>query len=96
MLPGKIEIVIAHKKCLGEKCLNCVDSCPCEVLDWDGNQKKVVVANFQECLVCLACEEACREDGNQCLQVKGSIQKEFKPTPIQDMWTGTREVKAPI
>ena len=96
MLPQKIEILIDHKKCLGAKCLNCVDSCPCEVLDWDKNQKMVAVVNFQECLVCLACEEACLEDGNNCLKVEGAIRKEFKPSPIQNMWIGTREVKPPI
>lgn len=96
MLTQDIKIVIDPKKCLGATCLNCVDSCPCEVLDWDRDQKKVVVANFGECLVCLACEEACREDGNKCLKVEGAIRKEFKPTPIQDMWAGTKAIKPPI
>ena len=96
MLRQKIEIVIDHKKCLGAKCLNCIDSCPVEVLDWDKQQKKVAVVNFQECLVCLACEEACREDGNNCYTFEGIIRKEFKPTPRIDMWGGAREVKPPI
>lgn len=96
MLNQKIEILIDHEKCLGERCLNCVDSCPVEVLDWDKKQKQVTVVNLQECLVCLACEEACQEDGNHCLRVEGAIRKEFKPTPRVDMWIGTREVKPPI
>ncbi|MBW1997640.1 MAG: ferredoxin family protein [Deltaproteobacteria bacterium] len=96
MLKQKIEIVIDHKKCLGGSCLNCVDSCPVEVLDWDREQKKVVVVNMQECLVCLACEEACQEDGNKCFKVEGAIRKEFKPSPIQDMWAGTGVVKPPL
>ncbi len=96
MLDQKIEIIIDHSRCKGANCLNCVDSCPVEVLDWDKEQRKVIVANFQECLVCLACEEACREDGNACLRVEGCIRKEFKPSPIEDMWIGTREVKPPI
>jgi NAD-dependent dihydropyrimidine dehydrogenase PreA subunit len=58
MLEQKIEVVIDHKKCLGATCLNCVDSCPVEAIDWDKEQKKVVANNFQECIVCLACEEA--------------------------------------
>jgi len=95
MLKQKIGIVIDHKKCLGQSCLNCVDSCPVEVLDWDREQKKVAVVNFQECLICLACEEACQEDGNKCFKVEGAIRKEFNPSPIQDMWAGTGEVKPP-
>lgn len=96
MLKQEIKIVIDHKKCLGRKCLNCVDSCPVEVLDWDKEQKKVAVVNMDECIVCLACEEACREDGNDCYKVEGCIRKEFQPSPIQDMWAGTATVKPPM
>ena len=96
MLKEKIEVVIDHKKCLGATCLNCVDSCPVEAIDWDKEQKKVVANNFQECIVCLACEEACREDGNNCFTMEGCIRKEFKPSPIQDMWAGTGTVKPPM
>ena len=95
MLKQKIAPVIDHKKCLGRKCLNCVDSCPVEAIDWDPIEKKVMPVNFQECIVCLACEEACREDGNDCFKMEGCIRKEFKPTPIQDMWAGTVDVKPP-
>lgn len=89
MLDKKIEIVIDYKKCLGAKCLNCVDSCPVEAIDWDKEQRRVVANNFQECIVCLACEEACKEDGNKCFTMEGCIRKEFKASPIQDMWGGT-------
>lgn len=89
MIEQEIEIVIDYKKCLGAKCLNCVESCPVVAIDWDKEQRRVVANNFQECIVCLACEEACREDGNQCFTLEGCIRKEFKPTPIQDMWGGT-------
>ena len=96
MIEQKIEIVIDHKKCLGATCLNCVDSCPVEAIDWDKEQKKVVANNFQECIVCLACEEACIEDGNNCFTMEGCIRKEFEPSPIQDMWAGTGTVKPPM
>ncbi len=96
MLDKEIKIVIGHKACLGAECLYCVDSCPREVLDWDKKQKKVVVVDFEQCLVCLACEEACREDGANCLKVAGCIRKEFKPTPKEDMWGGAREVRPPV
>lgn len=96
MLDQEIKIVIDHKKCIGAGCLNCVDSCPREVLDWDKEQKKVVVVNFQECLLCFACEEACREDGNDCYKIEGAIRKEFQPAPHIDMWGGAREVVPPI
>jgi NAD-dependent dihydropyrimidine dehydrogenase PreA subunit len=96
MLEQEIKIVIDHDSCKGISCLNCVESCPREVLDWDKETKQVVVANFVECLVCLACEEACREDGNECYHFEGDIRKEFKPTPRMDMWGGAKEVKPPI
>jgi len=96
MLKEKIEVVIDHKKCLGATCLNCVDSCPVEAIDWDKEQKKVVANNFQECIVCLACEEACREDGNNCFTMEGCIRKVFEPSPIRDMWAGTGTVKPPM
>jgi ferredoxin len=95
MLKQKIHIAIEHKKCLGRNCLHCVDSCPVEAIDWDPIEEQVSDANFQECIVCLACEEACTEDGNQCLTMENVIRKEFKPSPIQDMWAGTVEVKPP-
>ena len=95
MVYKKIKIVIGHKACRGAECLNCVESCPREVLEWDKEQKKVVVANFQECLICLACEEACREDGAHCLKIANNIRKEFKPTPKIDMWVGAVEVIPP-
>ena len=96
MLEKEIKIVIDHKKCLGANCLNCVDSCPTEVLDWDKDKKEVTVVNFAECLVCLACEEACQEDGNKCFTFEGCIRKEFEPSPIEDMWAGTGKVKPPM
>ena len=95
MLDKKVQIIIGHKACRGAECLNCVDSCPRDVLQWDKEQKKVVVANFQECVVCLACEEACREDGGHCLKFVNIIRKEFKPNPRIDMWTGAIKVVPP-
>lgn len=96
MLEKEIKIVIGHEACLGAECLNCVESCPREVLDWDKQEKKVLVADFEQCLVCLACEEACREDGAKCLNIVGCIRKEFKPSPLESMWIGTSEVTPPI
>ena len=96
MLKQKIELVVEHKKCLGRNCLHCVDSCPVEAIDWDPIEEQVVaVKELQECIVCLACEEACTEDANAVLRMEGVIRKEFKPSPIQDMWAGTVDVKPP-
>jgi NAD-dependent dihydropyrimidine dehydrogenase PreA subunit len=95
MLSQKIEPVIDHDQCLGWSCLNCVESCPVEAIDWDPKEEKVVPANFQECIVCLACEEACIEDGNDCFTMAGCLREKFEPSPIQDMWAGTVDVKPP-
>ena len=54
MLDKEIRIVIGHEACLGAECLYCVDSYPREVLDWDEAHRRVVVADFEQCLVCLA------------------------------------------
>ena len=59
-------------------------------------QKKVEVVDFEQCLVCLACEEACREEGANCLKVAGCIRIPFKPLPYEDMWVGAREVTPPV
>jgi NAD-dependent dihydropyrimidine dehydrogenase PreA subunit len=95
MLEKKIELVIGHKACKGEACLNYVYSCPREILQWDRVQKKVVVENFNDCVVCLACEEACREDGGHCLKVTNTIKREFKPNPKIDMWAGAKVIVPP-
>lgn len=97
MLDKKIKIVIGHKACRGADCLNCIDSCPREVLDWDKVNEKVKVADFEQCIVCLACEEACREDGTNCLKVAGCIRMDFKPPlPKEDMWGSAGVVRPPI
>ena len=95
MLEEKVDAVVNHKKCLGRNCLHCVDSCPVEAIDWDPIEEQVSSANIQECIVCLACEEACAEDANGCLTMVGVIRKEFTGSPIQDMWAGTGDVIPP-
>jgi NAD-dependent dihydropyrimidine dehydrogenase PreA subunit len=95
MLDQRIEIIIGHKACRGDICLNCIYSCPREILQWDKVQKKVVIDNFQDCVVCLACEEACREDGGHCLKITNTIKKVFKPNPKIDMWVGAKDIIPP-
>ena len=50
-----VEIKIDTEKCDG--CGTCVDTCPVEVLEIQG--EKSVVINLDECLVCRACEVQC-------------------------------------
>jgi formate hydrogenlyase subunit 6/NADH:ubiquinone oxidoreductase subunit I len=45
----------------------------------------------KECLICLHCEEACPTGA---IFIKGAIRKQFKPTPVKDMW-GWEGIKPP-
>ena len=50
-----VEIKIDVEKCDG--CGTCVDTCPVEVLEVEG--EKCVIKNIDDCLVCMACEAQC-------------------------------------
>lgn len=77
-----LHTVIDEKKCVF--CLNCILSCPVEVIDADYTKRKAVVTNQVECIACLNCEEVCPA---KAIKVKGIIRKKWKIPPIQfDIW----------
>ena len=47
-------------------CKVCVDSCFLDVLRWDEENDKPVVAYPEDCVWCLACEDACPVE---CIEV---------------------------
>ena len=48
-------VIVDEEKCEG--CGECVDTCPAEVLEMQG--EKAVVINEDECLECESCVEVC-------------------------------------
>ncbi|MCX8031914.1 MAG: ferredoxin family protein [Thermoleophilia bacterium] len=54
------EIKLDVDKCTG--CQSCVKACFVDVLRWDAERKRPVVAYPEDCVWCLACECACPED----------------------------------
>ena len=74
--------VIDEKKCTF--CLDCVVSCPVEVIDANYERRKAEVVNQVECIACLNCEEVCHVGA---IHVEGAIRKTFEAPPIKwDMW----------
>ena len=67
------EIKIDLDLCKG--CKSCMDACFVDVLQWDEEIKKPVVAYPEDCVWCLACEVACPED---CINVIPDI-----PAPLR-------------
>ena len=51
-------------------CKMCVDACFVDVLRWDEDERKPIVAYPEDCVWCLACEEACTA---QCIEVMPTI-----------------------
>jgi NAD-dependent dihydropyrimidine dehydrogenase PreA subunit len=58
------KIDIDRESCKG--CHTCVDACFVDVLRWDDEAKKPIVAYPEDCVWCCACELACPE---QCIEV---------------------------
>jgi len=67
------EINIDQDKCKG--CKSCMNACFMDVIRWDNDNKKPVVAYPEDCVWCLACEVACQED---CIDVIPNI-----PAPLR-------------
>ena len=62
------EIIIDMDACKG--CKSCVNACFVDVIRWDEENKKPVVAYPEDCVWCLACELACPEE---CINVIPNI-----------------------
>ncbi len=52
-----IRVTIQEKKCDAEKCLECVDACPMEVIIVKNG--KLIIQNTQECNLCENCMDVC-------------------------------------
>ncbi len=52
------------------RCRTCVDACFVNVIQWDVKDGKPVAAYPEDCVWCLACEEACPA---QCIEVIPTI-----------------------
>ena len=51
-------------------CKTCVDACFVDVIRWDEEQERPIGAYPEDCVWCLACEEACPA---QCIEVIPTI-----------------------
>jgi NAD-dependent dihydropyrimidine dehydrogenase PreA subunit len=51
-------------------CKTCVDACFLDVIRWDDEEERPNVAYPEDCVWCLACEEACPV---QCIEVIPTI-----------------------
>jgi NAD-dependent dihydropyrimidine dehydrogenase PreA subunit len=58
-------------------CKMCVDACFVDVIKWDDKEGKPVAAYQEDCVWCLACEDACPV---QCINVIPAIPGRF-PAP---------------
>ncbi|MBN2238329.1 MAG: ferredoxin family protein [Dehalococcoidales bacterium] len=61
------EIVIDLETCKG--CKNCMNACFVDVIRWNDEAKKPVVAYPEDCVWCLACEAACPVDAIEVIPV---------------------------
>lgn len=59
------EIIIDESKCDKEDCLDCVDLCPNECLEYEN--EKVISKNMDNCSLCETCVDLCP---NECLKLK--------------------------
>lgn len=58
--------VVEPKKCAGEKCQKCIQTCPVGAISLDPSTKKAVV-DPEVCIGCGACEIVCP---NKAIQLK--------------------------
>ena len=70
------EINIAQEKCKG--CKSCMNACFVDVIRWDKDNEKPIIAYPEDCVWCLACEVACPE---QCIDVIPNI-----PAPLRSSY----------
>jgi NAD-dependent dihydropyrimidine dehydrogenase PreA subunit len=70
------EIKIDFTGC--KSCKACMNACFADVIRWDENKKKPVVAYPEDCVWCLACECACPE---KIIEVIPEI-----PAPLQSSY----------
>jgi NAD-dependent dihydropyrimidine dehydrogenase PreA subunit len=62
------KIEINMETCNG--CKTCMKACFVDVIRWNDNEKKPIVAYPEDCVWCFACEIACPE---QCIEVVPEI-----------------------
>jgi NAD-dependent dihydropyrimidine dehydrogenase PreA subunit len=48
------------------KCKICMQSCFIDVIRWDNNENKPIIAYMEDCVACLSCEVNCPR---QCIKV---------------------------
>ena len=70
----KIDINLEECK----SCKSCMNACFADVIRWDDDNKKPVVAYPEDCVWCLACEAACP---TQCIEVVPDI-----PAPLRSSY----------
>lgn len=51
------KITIDYKKCEGADCAECVDVCPMENFEIEGD--KIIICNQEECSLCEVCMDVC-------------------------------------
>ena len=57
-----IKVDIDFSKCLGiEACGGCVDVCPVNIFEREGDKPEVVQENEDECTLCDLCIQACSQ-----------------------------------
>jgi NAD-dependent dihydropyrimidine dehydrogenase PreA subunit len=70
------EIKIDFEACKG--CKTCMNACFTDVIRWNEDDKKPVVAYPEDCVWCLACEAGCPA---QCIEVIPNI-----PAPLRSSY----------
>ena len=70
------EIKIDRENCKG--CKQCMNACFVDVIRWDEENEKPIVAYPEDCVWCLACELACPQ---QCVDVIPNI-----PAPLRSSY----------
>ena len=52
-----VKITIDYDKCDGADCAECVDVCPMENFEIEGD--KIIICNQEECSLCEVCMDVC-------------------------------------